>query len=93
MRRQSTLPLWLLIGIAAYAGIAAVGVQTARQANEMRHLFQLLSAHQRVQDEHIREYRLLLLERATAAGYHNVERIAEEQLDMRFPDAVVRVDR
>ena len=39
---------------------------------------------------------MLLLERATFAGYHNVELVAKEKLTMRFPDQpedIVRVVR
>ena len=94
MKRQSRLsPLaaWCLIGVLAYVGAAVAGVQTARQADEVRTLFQRLSDNRKVQDDHLREYRLLLLERATFAGTQNVEPVAAERLGMRFPTEVVAV--
>ncbi len=75
----------------AYVGAAVAGVQTARQADEVRTLFQRLSDNRKVQDDHLREYRLLLLERATFAGTQNVEPVAAERLGMRFPTEVVVV--
>ena len=91
MKARSPSTFWLLLGLATCAATAIAGVQTARQAHEWRALFRELAASQRSEDDHLREYRLLLLERATLAGYQNVERLAQEQLDMNFPDAVVRV--
>ncbi len=93
MKRRSSTASWMLLGLATYAAAAVAGVQTVRQANEMRTLFQRHADNQRTQDRHLREYRLLLLERQTFAGYQHVERIAEDELGMRFPDAVVQVAR
>jgi len=83
----------MVLGVLAWIGVAVAGVQSARQSSEMRALFQRLSGNQTVQDRLLAEYRLLLLERATIAGYQNVERIAVEELDMRFPEDVRRVSR
>lgn len=93
MKRRSRVTFWLVLGLAAYAAATITGVQTARQSSEVRELFQRLTASQQTEDGHLREYRLLLLERATLAGYHNVERIAADELGMRFPDTVVKVER
>lgn len=93
MKTRSPMAFWLLLGGAAYLGAAVIGVQTARQAHEWRALFRDLAASQSAEDDHLREYRLLLLERATLAGYQNVERLAQEQLGMRFPEQVVKVRR
>lgn len=83
----------MLLGIAAWAGIAVTGIQTARQSGEMRDLFQRLSTNQEVQDRLLAEYRLLLLEQATLASYLNIERVATDDLNMRFPEQVRRVER
>ena len=91
--RQSPLASWCLIGVLAYLGATVAGVQTARQADDVRTLFQRLSDNRKVQDDHLREYRLLLLERATFAGAQNVEPVAAERLGMRFPNEVVAVWR
>ena len=83
---------WLAVGLAAYVGVVVAGVQTARQSAERRALFQRLTASQEVEDANLREYRMLLLERATVAGYQNIEPIARDVLGMRFPNEVVRVE-
>lgn len=83
----------MLLGIATWVGIAVTGIQTARQSAEMRDLFQRLTTNQEVQDRLLAEYRLLLLERATLASYLNIEGVATDDLDMRFPEQVRRVER
>lgn len=93
VKRLSPLLLWTAVGLFAYLGVAVAGVQTARQADQVRALYQQLSDNRKVQDDHLREYRLLLLERATFAGTQNVEPAAARQLGMRFPTTVVPVWR
>lgn len=83
----------MLLGTAAWAGIAIAGIETARQSGEMRDLFQRLSTNQEVQDRLLAEYRLLLLEQATLASYLNLESVATDDLDMRFPEQIRRVKR
>lgn len=83
----------MLLGIAAWTGIAVSGIETARQSGEMRDLFQRLSTNQEVQDRLLAEYRLLLLEQATLASYLNLESVATDDLDMRFPEQILRVER
>ena len=89
--KRSPVLFWLLVAIAAYAAATVTGLQTARQAAELRGLHRQLADSQRVEDGQLREYRLLLLERATLAGYQNVEPIARDELNMRFPDDIVPV--
>ena len=83
----------MMLGIAAWAGIAVAGIETARQSGAMRDLFQRLSTNQEVQDGLLAEYRLLLLEQATLASYLNLESVATDDLDMRFPERIRRVER
>ena len=83
----------MLLGIAAWTGIAVAGIETARQSGEMRDLFQRLSTNQQVQDRLLAEYRLLLLEQATLASYLNLESVATDDLDMSFPEQIRRVER
>ena len=84
---------WLALALGAAVAVALAGVQTARQTTQLRESFAQLAAARQQEDDYLREYRLLLLERATFAGYQNVERVAAAELDMRFPEAVVRVGR
>ena len=83
--------VWCTLAVAAYVAAAIAGVQTVRQAHEMRGLYRQLSATQEDKSELLVRYQHLLLERATFAGYQNIERTAEEQLGMRFPEQVVQV--
>ena len=92
-RGRSSTGLWVAFGLAVYAALAVTGVQIAMQSDEVRGYNQRLSDIQAVQDEHLTRHRLLLLERATFAGYLNVERVAREELGMGFPQEVVRVRR
>lgn len=90
---RSPKAFWLLLCLAAYLAVGVVGVQAVRQSTQMRESFQRLVEARRREDDHLREYRLLLLERATFAGYQNVERVAAAELGMDFPEAVVQVSR
>lgn len=83
----------MLLGIAAWVGIAVAGVETARQSGKMRDLFQRLTTNLEVQDRLLAEYRLLLLEQATLSSYLNLESVATDDLDMRFPEQIRRVER
>ena len=91
MRPPAPRTFWLALGLAACLASGLVALQTVRQTTEMRETFQALVAAREREDDYLREYRLLLLERATFAGYQNVERVAGSELDMAFPDAVVQV--
>ena len=92
-RGRASTGLWVAFGLVAYVAAAVTGVQTAVQADEVRGHNQRLSDIQALQDDHLTRHRLLLLERATFAGYLNVERVAREELGMGFPQEVVRVVR
>ena len=83
----------MLLGFVVWSGIAVTGIQTAGQSGEMRDLFQQLSSNQRTQDHLLAEYRLLLLEQAALASYLNIESVATDELGMRFPETVRRVER
>ncbi len=82
---------WTLL-ILLVAAVAS-GIQVARQTHEVRRLYADLQAAQRVQDELLADYSRLLLERSTLAAYQNVERLAQAQLAMQFPDTVERIER
>jgi len=82
---------WTLL-ILLVAAVAS-GIQVTRQTHEVRRLYADLQAAQRVQDELLADYSRLLLERSTLAAYQNVERLAQAQLAMQFPDTVERIER
>ena len=72
------------------AGVVS-GVEVARGVQEVRTLHGELEASRRAQDALMAEHSRLLLERSALASYQNVERLAESELAMRFPDRVERL--
>ena len=72
--------------------IVATGIQVALVSHAVRELHGELEAAQAAQDEHLAEYSRLLLERSALSAYQNVERLAEEELAMQFPETVERID-
>lgn len=72
--------------------VVASGVQVALVSHEVRQLHGELEAAQKAQDEHLADYSRLLLERSALSAYQNVERLAETELGMRFPDKVEHLD-
>jgi cell division protein FtsL len=82
--------VWLLLIVLALA--VASGIQVAQQTHEVRRLHAEIQAMQRTQDELFAEYSRLLLERSTLAAYQNIERVAEAELAMQFPDTVERLE-
>ena len=87
-RKTERRPLWLALGLFAYACVAVTGIEIAGNAAEMRELFIRLEAVRDIRDGHLEEYRYLLLERATLESYQDVDRVAAQELAMRFPDRV-----
>ena len=79
--------LWLALLVA----VVASGIQVAYSANETRDLHEALEAAQTSHDEAMAAQSRLLIERATLAAYQNVERTAQLELNMRFPQTVERV--
>lgn len=77
----------LLVTVLLLAVVAS-GIQVALISHDVRLLHGDLEAAQRAQDEHLAEHSRLLLERSALSAYQNVERVAETELGMRFPDKV-----
>jgi len=82
--------VWLLLVVLCAAVMS--GIQVAWQTHEVRRLHADMQAMHTRQDELLAEYSRLLLERSTLAAYQNVERIAQTELAMQFPDTVERLD-
>jgi cell division protein FtsL len=72
--------------------VVASGIQVTLVSHEVRRLHGMLETAQKTQDEHLAEYSRLLLERSALSSYQNVERIAQDELAMRFPEAVERIE-
>lgn len=77
-----------LLMLALLVAVVASGVQVAVVSHEVRRLHGELEAAQRAQDEHLAEYSRLLLERSALSAFQNVERLAERELAMQFPETV-----
>lgn len=82
-----------VIALAALlVAVVGSGIQVALVSQEVRRLHGALEEAQKAQDEHMAEYSRLLLERSALSAYQNVERLAEEELAMQFPDEVERIE-
>ncbi len=73
--------------------VVASGIQVALVSHEVRQLHGDLEVAQKAQDEHLAEYSRLLLERSALSAYQHVEQIAENKLDMTFPQHVESIER
>ncbi len=82
---------YLVLATTLYIGIAVTGLYVAAGSQEMRALFQQMSDNQKYRDSLLAEHSRLLLERATHSTYQNIDRIAETQLHMKFPEQAERL--
>ena len=79
--------------LALLAGVVASGLLVVQRAHEVRQLHKGLEAARHQQDRLLDEHSRLLLERGALSAYYNVERVAQTELRMRFPDQVRQVPR
>ena len=63
------------------------------RSNERRNLFIELSENQVEQDRLLEERTRLLIERGALSAYQNVDRIAIDELKMKFPDGSEQIVR
>ncbi len=82
-----TFVLWLI----ALAFVVISGIQVAFSTETVREQHRQLQDLQAELDSASEEYSRLQIELAAVAAYQNVERTAEESLDMSFPTEVERV--
>lgn len=87
MTARKTLALLVLL-----VAVVGSGIQVTRVSHEVRTLHGEFQAAQRLQDQHLAEFSRLLLERSALSSYQNVERIAQGELAMQFPDVVERLE-
>lgn len=81
-----------LIFVLLLLAVVGSGIQVALVSHEVRRLHGALENAQKTQDEHLAEFSRLLLERSALSAYQNVERLAEEELAMQFPETVERIE-
>jgi cell division protein FtsL len=79
---------YLVLLLVLLVAVVGSGIQVALVSHEVRRLHGELEAAQKAQDEHLAEYSRLLLERSALSAYQNVERLAERELAMQFPEEV-----
>ena len=72
--------------------VVASGVQVAYSSQKVRFLHAELQAAQRQQDAELAEHSRLLLERIMETSYANVERVAQSQLGMVFPETAEQIE-
>lgn len=79
--------------LALLISVVASGLLVVQRTHEVRQLHKGLEAARQRQDRLLDEHSRLLLERGALSAYYNVERLAETDLGMRFPDQVRQVPR
>jgi len=72
--------------------VVGSGVRVAYSSQEVRYLHGELQAAQRQQDAELAEQSRLLLESSMEMSYANVERVAQSQLDMVFPERAEQIE-
>lgn len=78
--------------LAALLLLVLSGIQVAHSTHEIRRLHVALQEMQGRLDQATEQYSRLQIELAAVAAFQNVERTAEQALDMRFPERVQRVE-
>jgi cell division protein FtsL len=82
-----------IVGVGLFLlAVVASGVQVAYSSQKVRFLHAELQAAQRQQDAELAEHSRLLLERSMETSYANVERVAQSQLGMVFPETAEQVE-
>ena len=83
--------LCIAVSLAGLVGSIFTGVSIVDRSNERRTLFIELTDNQNEQDQLLEERTRLLIERGALTAYQNVDRIAIDELKMRFPDGAEKV--
>ena len=85
--------MWLIVALCGLVGSSVTGSLVVDRSNERRNLFIELTKNQIEQDELLQERTRLLIERGALSAYQNVDRIAIDELKMKFPDGSERIVR
>ena len=80
---KALYPMSVAVGL--LVAIVFSALETVDSAHRMRSLYQELDQVQRQQNELLAVHSRLLLERGARASLNEVERAAEQELDMHFP--------
>ncbi len=82
----------IVAGMLLLLAVVASGVQVAYSSQAVRFLHGELQVAQQQQNEELAKHSRLLLERSVETAYANVERVAQIQLDMVFPERVEQIE-
>jgi len=91
--KKKTLSGWRGVRVGALMlGLCIIfGVQSAHQSQRMRALFSALQQDQVTRDALLAQRSRLLIERGAMNSYNGTEKLATDELNMRFPETIVRV--
>lgn len=81
------------MALCGLVGSSVTGSLVVDRSNERRNLFIELTKNQIEQDNLLQERTRLLIERGALSAYQNVDRIAIDELKMKFPDGSERIVR
>ena len=87
------MPSGFLYWLLALLVLVGSGIQVVFSTHKARQLHIALQIAQADQDGQLANHSRLLLERSALAAFQNVERLAEDELGMRFPMEVERINR
>jgi cell division protein FtsL len=80
------------VTVVLLVGVVVSGVQVAYSSQDVRFLHAQLQVAQQLQDTELAKHSRLLLERSMETSYANVERVAQSQLDMVFPEHALQIE-
>lgn len=80
-------------GVVLLGVCLAFGVQSAQQSQRMRTLYSQLQQDALAKDALLAQQSRLLIERGALQSFNSVDRLAEDKLNMRFPESITRVTR
>ena len=84
--------LWILCGLITMLGVLISGTMVVNQSKQRQLLYRQAIELREERDQQLAEYSRLTLERGSLSSYQRVQRIANEDLEMDFPDRVTPVE-
>lgn len=82
----------VLLGFVLLTVCVVFGMQSAQQSQEIRSLYSQLQQDALAKDALLAQQSRLLIERGALKSFNSVDRLAEEKLNMRFPETITRVN-
>lgn len=88
-RSKRNARLGLVLGL--MVAVVASGIHVVFTSHQLREMHTMLETTRQRHDALLAEHSRLLLERGALAAYQHVERVAEAELDMQFPNKVEQI--